>query len=88
MNHPSRLTTISTIDQLKSRILDALPGAVVEVDGGGGHFTIAVEASQFEGKNTLAKQRLVYSAIKDLMAGDNAPVHAVDEMKTTTPTGA
>jgi len=88
MNHPSRLTTISTLDQLKSRILDALPGAVVEVSGGGGHFTIAVEASQFEGKNTLAKQRLVYSAIKDLMAGDNAPVHAVDELKTTTPSGA
>ena len=87
MNHPSRLSTISTLDQLKDCILDALPGAVVEVSGSGGHFNIAVEASQFEGKNTLAKQRLVYSAIKGLMAGDNAPVHAVDHLKTTTLSG-
>ena len=85
MSHPSRLSTISTVDQLKSCILDALPDSVVEVNGGGGHFTIAVESSLFEGKNTLAKQRLVYSAIKDLMAGDNAPVHAVDQLTTTTP---
>ncbi len=84
MSHPSRLTTISTVDELKSRILEALPGSIVEVTGGGGHFTIAVEASQFEGKNTLAKQRLVYSAIKDLMAGDDAPVHAIDHLTTTT----
>ncbi len=88
MSHPSRLTTISTLDQLKSRILEALPGAAVEVDGGNGHYTIAVESSQFEGKSTLAKQRLVYSAIKDLMAGEDAPVHAVDELKTTVPTGS
>jgi len=85
MNHPSRLTTLSTVEQLKMRIAEALPGATIDVTGGGGHFTIAVEASQFEGKNTLAKQRLVYSAIKDLMAGDNAPVHAVDSLTTTIP---
>ena len=85
MNPPSRLTTISTVEQLKGLILEALPGATVEVSGGGGHFTIAVEASQFEGKNSLAKQRLVYSAIKDLMAGDDAPVHAVDSLTTTIP---
>ncbi len=88
MSHPSRLTTLSTVDQVKSRILEALPGASVEVTGGGGHFTIAVEASQFEGKNTLAKQRLVYSAIKELMAGDDAPVHAVDSLTTTIPGSA
>jgi len=85
MNHPSRLTTLSTLEQLKMCILEALPGSVVDVSGGGGHFTISVEASQFEGKNTLAKQRLVYSAIKELMAGDNAPVHAVDSLTTTIP---
>ena len=85
MNHPSRLTTLSTVDQLKDKILEALPGACVQVSGGGGHFTIAVEVSQFEGKNTLAKQRLVYSAIKNLMAGNDAPVHAVDSLTTTIP---
>jgi len=85
MNHPSRLTTLSTVEQLKVCIAEALPGATIDVTGGGGHFTIAVEASQFEGKNTLAKQRLVYSAIKDLMAGADAPVHAVDSLTTTIP---
>ena len=37
MNHPSRLTMISTVEQLKMRISEALPGSVVEVSGGGGH---------------------------------------------------
>jgi len=85
MSHPSRLTTVSTLDQLKDRILEALPGCSVQVSGGGGHFTIAVESDEFEGKNTLARQRLVYRAIKELMAGDDAPVHAVDSLTTTTP---
>ena len=85
MSHPSRLSPVSTVDQIHDRIEAALPGATIDVQGGGGHFTIAVQASQFEGKNTLARQRLVYRAIKDLMAGNDAPVHAVDKLETTTP---
>jgi len=84
MNHPSRLSVESTTEAIKERILAALPGCVVEVSGQGGHFTISVVSDQFEGLAILKKQRLVYSAIKDLMAGDDAPVHAVDRLVTLT----
>ncbi len=67
-------------------IQKALGDALVEVSGGGGHYTIAVTSSAFVGKGMLDSQRLVYSAIAHLMAGDGAPVHAVDSLKTRKPT--
>ena len=73
------------LDEIKAKILNALPDAIVSVDGGGGHFTIEVTSAAFEGKNTLQRQRIVYKAIWDLMAGDNAPLHAVDSMVCKTP---
>lgn len=72
-------------EAISKAITDALEGAVVNVGGGGGHFTIEVVSSVFEGKNMLQSQRLVYSAISHLMAGNDAPVHAVDSMITKTP---
>ena len=75
----------SITDAIHDAISQALPGAVVSVDGGGGHFTIDVVSQQFEGKSMVAKQRLVYRAIAPLMAGDRAPVHAVDKLTTRLP---
>lgn len=75
----------SITDTIRKAIVDAIEGAEVKVGGGGGHFTIEVCSSAFEGKNMLQSQRLVYSAIAHLMAGANAPVHAVDSLTTTTP---
>jgi len=66
--------------EVKLAIEEALPGASAEVHGGGGHFEIEVVYADFAGKRILAQQRLVYSAIAHLMAGDNAPLHAVDRM--------
>ena len=74
-----------TIDQLREAIATALPGAEIEVHGSGGHWELRVVSEAFEGKNRLGKQRLVLSAIKHLMAGDAAPVHAVDKLETLTP---
>jgi acid stress-induced BolA-like protein IbaG/YrbA len=68
-------------DQVKAAVLEALPGADVVVQGNNGHFTIEVVHEAFAGKLPVAQQRLVLSAIKHLMAGDNAPVHAVDSLK-------
>ncbi len=79
------LSTVSLPDQVRARIEAAMPDATVSVTGGGGHFQIRVVSAQFEGLNTLKKQRLVYAAFKELMAGDSAPVHAVDSMITLTP---
>ena len=71
--------------RIKAAIEAAIPDAEVKVGGAAGHFEIRVVSAAFEGKNSLAKQRLVYSAIADLMKGDEAPVHAIDRLETLTP---
>lgn len=35
--------------------------------GGGGHYRLRIVASAFAGKNTVARHRLVYQALGDLM---------------------
>jgi len=72
-------------DAIREAIASQIDDAQIDVSGGGGHYTIAVVSSVFEGKRMLESQRLVYSAISHLMAGDNAPVHAVDKLTTRTP---
>jgi acid stress-induced BolA-like protein IbaG/YrbA len=70
---------------IRESIEKAIPDAVVDVSGAGGHFTIQVVSTVFEGKNRVQSQRLVYSAIAHLMKGDTAPVHAVDKLTTLVP---
>lgn len=71
---------------LVEAIEQAMPGAEVEVTGGGGgHFEVRVVSEQFADKSRVAQQRLVYSAIAHLMKGDTAPVHAIDKMETRVP---
>jgi len=72
-------------EQIRVNIVEAIPDAVVHVEGRGGHFVIEVTSQVFEGKSLLQKQRLVYRSIKELMAGDAAPVHAVDKLITKLP---
>jgi acid stress-induced BolA-like protein IbaG/YrbA len=73
------------IGQIRDAIESAIAGAEIEVSGSGGHFEIRVVSDAFAGKNTLARQRLVYAAIAHLMKGDGAPVHAVDRLQTVLP---
>jgi acid stress-induced BolA-like protein IbaG/YrbA len=84
-HHPTRLDAGETVSAIRSRIAAAIPDAQMDVAGSGGHFTIAVTSTVFAGKTTLARQRLVYSAIRDLMDGGDAPVHAVDSLVTREP---
>ena len=67
---------------IREAIALKIPGAHVEVTGGGGHFSIRVTSPAFSGKSMLASHRLVYSAIAHLMEGDAPPVHAVDKLTT------
>lgn len=75
----------SVHDAIREAVEGAIPDATVMVAGGGGHYEIEVTAAAFDGKSLLQKQRMVLSAIKHLMAGERAPVHAVDSIKTHVP---
>ena len=72
-------------DRIREAIESAIEGAQVEVSGDGRHFNLRVVSAAFEGKNTLGRHRLVLGAIKELMGGDDAPVHAIDSIKALTP---
>lgn len=41
---------------------------------GGTHWSLDIVSAQFEGKSTVARHRLVYQALGELM---NAPIHAL-----------
>ena len=76
---------MSLTEQIEDLVKKSIPDAQVTATGGGGHFTIEVTSDAFRGKNIVQKQRMVYKAIWDLMAGDNAPVHAVDKLTCKLP---
>jgi acid stress-induced BolA-like protein IbaG/YrbA len=83
-DHPTNFQG-SVIDALRDSIQSKVPDAQAVVSGGGGHYTIEVVSPVFAGKSMLESQRLVYSAIAHLMAGDAPPVHAVDRLTTRVP---
>ena len=82
-----RLKTLdgSIQEQIRRAVVEQIADAKVEVTGAGGHFSLVVTSREFQGKSTLAKQRLVLRAIAPLMSGQNAPVHAIDSLQTLTP---
>ena len=49
--------------------------------GGESHFRVEITAAAFEGKSRVDRQRLVYAALAEEMAG---PIHAL-ALKTTSP---
>jgi len=72
-----------TIGKMREAIAAALPeGSEIRVTSGGPrHFEIRVASSAFEGLNRVKQQQLVYAAIANLMAGHDAPVHAIDRLE-------
>ena len=74
------------VNALREAVLAALPGAAVEVEAGSpGHFALSVVSADFAGLPRVRQQQKVYAAIAHLMAGDAAPVHAIDQLVTRTP---
>jgi acid stress-induced BolA-like protein IbaG/YrbA len=68
--------------RIQAMIEQGLPGAQVEVSGADGvHFEATVVASQFAGKLPLARHRLVYATLGELMGG---AIHAL-ALTTLTP---
>ena len=74
-------------DEIQRRIQEALPGAEVEVNdftGGGDHYEATVIAEQFDGKPMIARHRMVYAPLKDVLGG---ALHAL-ALNTRTPAEA
>ena len=72
--------------QAQKAIEEALPGAQVYVQANSpGHIEVEVTSGEFANKSKVAQQQLVYRALKPLMAGSAAPLHAVDQLRTQTP---
>ncbi len=74
--------------ELEKLIKEGLPDAEVRIEdlrGDGDHYAAFVVSGEFEGKSRVQQHQLVYGAIADLMAGAQAPVHAVDRLDCRTP---
>ena len=72
------------LDEIRTRILRALPGAevrVLDTTGGGDHFAATVVTSAFEGLGLLERHRLVYTALGEAMRTE---IHALS-LTTETP---
>ena len=67
---------------IRALIQNGLPGAQADVSGADGvHFEATVVAAQFAGKLPLARHRMVYATLGELMGG---AIHAL-ALKTLTP---
>ncbi len=70
---------------IQNLIEQGLPGAQASVYGSDGvHFEATVVHSDFAGKLPLARHRMVYAALGELMGGE---IHALS-LKTLTPNEA
>ena len=70
---------MSTEDMIRERLSGLAPDALEVFDDsrdhaghagakdGGGHYQLVIVSRQFSGKNALARHRLVYEALSDLM---------------------
>lgn len=85
----------STETQLRERLSQLSPTRLELLDdsahhaghagsGGGAHYRLTIVSDVFAGKSTIARHRLVYDAVGDLMRG---PVHAL-AIKALTPAEA
>ncbi|MEP6484342.1 MAG: BolA family protein [Rudaea sp.] len=69
-------------ETIKNLIEQGLPGAQAQVHGPDGvHFEATVVSSVFAGKLPLARHRMVYATLGELMGGE---IHALS-LKTLTP---
>jgi BolA protein len=76
----SRMTAIrerlADLEPVELQLLDdsAAHAGHAGARGGGGHFRLRIVSAAFAGKHTVARHRMVYSALQNLMTGD---IHAL-----------
>lgn len=78
---------MNTVDMIRERLTTLSPltlevfddshehaGHAGARESGGGHFQVVLVSDQFEGKQQVARHRMVYQAVSDLMP---AKIHAL-----------
>jgi BolA family transcriptional regulator, general stress-responsive regulator len=77
---------MSTVERIREHLAALRPDAVEVIDdsaahaghagaqSGGGHYHVTVVSSEFAGKPMLARHRMVYAALADMMQRD---IHAL-----------
>lgn len=77
--------TIDVSEQIREAILKNVPGAEISVKmNGDRHYSITVKSSEFAGQSMLQCHKRVMSSLGALMAADDAQVHAIDSLKTSS----
>ena len=83
---------MSRIDQMRTMLATFQPTQIEIIDdshkhaghegarSGGGHYTLHIVSTQFAGKPTLARHRMIYSAFGEMMKHD---IHALIIMAYT-----
>lgn len=84
---------MSRIEQMQSLLAALEPSHIEIIDeshlhaghegarSGGGHYTLDIVSTQFSGKGTLVRHRMIYSALGEMMKRD---IHALN-IKAYTP---
>ena len=69
-------TRLAALEPLAMEIEDesALHAGHAGARSGGGHFRLMIVSDQFQGKNTVARHRLIYGALGEMMRGE---IHAL-----------
>lgn len=73
--------------QIESLLRARFPDATIEVRdlaGDGNHYAATVVTEEFRGMNRVQQQRLVNQALKSLLEGGDAPLHAL-ALQTSAP---
>jgi stress-induced morphogen len=73
--------------EIERLIKAAFPQATVEIRdlaGDGNHYAATVVDESFRGKNRVQQQRMVNVALKGILEGPNAPLHAL-ALQTSAP---
>ncbi len=77
----------SVVERIRERLAAALPSELIEIQDdsalhaghagareGGGHYRLTIVSTAFEGQGTMARHRMIYQALGDMMKKD---IHAL-----------
>lgn len=72
-----------TPEQVRDMIAEVLTAETIQVEGDGHHFFAVIVSPDFEGKNRLARHRLVKDGLADRLASNE--LHALSISVAATP---